>query len=109
MAHPPEGLRELLERLEAAGELLRVRQEVDPHNFEMAAFIRHSENAANQAVLFERVRGYETPVVANLYGSIGRCAMAAGAEPGADDLARLRRDPRASAGGWPASLSTGTR
>jgi len=99
MAHPPEDLRELLGRLEAAGELLRVRQEVDPLNFEIAAFIRHSENAANQAVLFERVRGYETPVVANLYGSIGRCAMAAGIEPSADDLARLRRNPRASAGG----------
>ncbi|MBI2848894.1 MAG: UbiD family decarboxylase [Chloroflexi bacterium] len=95
----PNDMREFMGLLEQKGELIRIRSEVDPHNFDIPAMIRHSEDGANKALLFERVKGYDMPVVANLYGSVYRCALGCSVEPTAKDVEQYRRDPHGSLGG----------
>jgi len=51
-----DSLRGFVARLEAAGQLLRVRREVDP-KFELAAVVQAIQRRENLPVLFERVRG----------------------------------------------------
>jgi UbiD family decarboxylase len=70
-----------IELLEREAELVRVSDPVDPRNFELSSIVQHMENGPNQAVLFENVKGYDMPVVANLYGSVHRVALAPGVAP----------------------------
>jgi hypothetical protein len=63
-----ESLREFIEELEAEGELVRVRVEVDPI-LEISEITDRISKAGGPALLFERVRGSEFPVVINLFGS----------------------------------------
>jgi len=94
-------LREFIKRLEEKGELVRIKREVDARNFELASYIRHMEDGPNKAILFEKVKGYSMPVVANLYGSFRRCAIGCGIEePTLEEIERHRRNPR----GGPGSL-----
>jgi 2,5-furandicarboxylate decarboxylase 1 len=80
-------LRAYLDVLEAEGELLRIKKEVDP-NGEISAVIRCAGEAA---VFCERVRGSTLPVVGNVYGNIRKMELALGVPR--DQLAReyLRR------------------
>ncbi len=57
----------ILERLEQLGRLIRVRSEVDPVH-ELAGIAAGFEGGPS-AVLFERVKGFDTPVFAGLYWS----------------------------------------
>lgn len=70
-------LRGFLDKLEALGELRRVRVEVDPR-LEIAEITdRVSKSAAgNKALLFESVKGSEFPVVTNIFGSFRRTCLA---------------------------------
>jgi 2,5-furandicarboxylate decarboxylase 1 len=73
-----ENLRGLLERLERAGRLRRITVPVDPR-FELAGVCTraHRDPALRQQVLlFERVRGHELPVVANLCDTREKVAFA---------------------------------
>jgi 2,5-furandicarboxylate decarboxylase 1 len=72
-------LRGFLERVEASGELLRITEELSTE-YEIAAAIKYVAEKKGSVVLFERVKGYNTPVVANLFGSRRRMAMALGVE-----------------------------
>jgi UbiD family decarboxylase len=55
--------------LEARGDLIRVREEVDPLD-EMGAFIARADMTGNsKAILFEKARGSAIPVLANTVGS----------------------------------------
>jgi len=72
-----ESLREFIEELEAEGELVRVRVEVDPI-LEISEITDRISKAGGPALLFERVRGSEFPVVINLFGSEKRTAKALG-------------------------------
>jgi 4-hydroxybenzoate decarboxylase len=72
-------LRQLLAHLEADGELLRVRREVDP-KFELAAVTRKVQLGPNLPVLFEQVRGTAIPVVSNVYGNYAIVARMVGTE-----------------------------
>jgi UbiD family decarboxylase len=72
-------LRGLLDRLEAGGQLLRVRREVDP-KFELAAVAKRVQQGPNLPVVFERVRGTELPVVTNVYGNYGIVAAMLGTD-----------------------------
>ncbi|MBI2848614.1 MAG: UbiD family decarboxylase [Chloroflexi bacterium] len=92
-------MREFISLLESQGELVRIRSEVDPNNFELSSVIRHIEDSSNEAIFFERVKGYTVPVAANLYGSWKRCAIACGVEVTPEDIVRYRRDPHGSPGG----------
>lgn len=73
-------LREFIAVLEKAGELLRVPDEVDPE-YEICAFCRHVADDDGPALMFERIKGYDMPALANLFGTRKRIAMALEVEP----------------------------
>lgn len=78
-------LREFIAMLEQRGELVRIRAEVDPH-LEMTEIADRTLRAEGPALLFENPKGYDTPVLANLFGTQQRVAMGMGA----DSLGALR-------------------
>jgi 4-hydroxy-3-polyprenylbenzoate decarboxylase len=57
--------------LERNGQLVRVREEVDPH-LEMAAIHMRVFDRGGPALLFENVRGSAFPAVSNLFGTLDR-------------------------------------
>ncbi len=75
-------LREFMARLEAGGELVRVRAPVSAtlEISEIVDRVCKGAAAANRALLFENVKGYELPVLINAFGSARRMAWALGVE-----------------------------
>ena len=73
-------IRSLIDELDASGELLRIRKEVDPE-YELAAVIKTVQHSSNKSVLFENVRGATMPIVTNIYNSRQRLCQMIGAEP----------------------------
>lgn len=71
----PEDLRTFVKRLEESGELVRVSDELSTQH-EIAAAIKYVAQYGEKAVLFERAKDYDVPIVANLLGSRERVAMA---------------------------------
>jgi len=72
---PYKDLREFLTRLEAEGQLVRIKEEVmpEPH---IGAAGRAASNLKNgPAVLFEKVAGYKYQVVTNVHGSWANHAL----------------------------------
>src|SRR5438128_5584602 len=84
-----QDLREFLAQLERAGELKRVRAEVDP-KLEMTEICDRVLKAGGPALLFEKPKDRAIPVLANLFGTTRRVALAMGAEAGADPREALR-------------------
>jgi 4-hydroxy-3-polyprenylbenzoate decarboxylase len=78
-------LREFIAQLEARGELKRVRVPVSPR-LEITEICDRVLRAGGPALLFERPAGYDTPLLANLFGTVSRVATAMGAK----DAAELR-------------------
>ena len=78
-------LREFLTQLEARGELKRIRAPVSPR-LEITEICDRVLRAGGPALLFERPSGFDTPVLANLFGTVSRVAAAMGAQ----DAAELR-------------------
>ncbi|MDY6971236.1 MAG: UbiD family decarboxylase, partial [Thermodesulfobacteriota bacterium] len=75
-----EDLREFLRLLEEKGDILRVKETLEPR-FEIAAFLRVLlENGNSAAAFFESVKGYQVPVVGNVLGTKKRLAYAFGVE-----------------------------
>ena len=72
-------LREFIAFLEQRGELVRISQEVDP-NLEMTDISDRTLRAKGPALLFENPKGYNTPVLCNLFGTPERVAMGMGQE-----------------------------
>jgi 4-hydroxy-3-polyprenylbenzoate decarboxylase len=70
-------LREFLAKLEAEGELRRVRVEVDPY-LEMTEVCDRTLRAGGPALLFERPKGHTVPVLGNLFGTVRRVALGMG-------------------------------
>ena len=70
-------LREFLSQLESQGELKRIRAPVSPR-LEMTEVCDRVLRAGGPALLFERPTGYDVPVLANLFGTVGRVAAAMG-------------------------------
>jgi 4-hydroxy-3-polyprenylbenzoate decarboxylase len=70
-----------LRQLEAAGELRRIPVEVDPH-LEMGAIADRVSKlpGGGPALLFEKPKGADLPVVMNTYGSLRRMQMALGVD-----------------------------
>jgi UbiD family decarboxylase len=74
-------LRAFLEVLEANGQLVRIKDEVDPEDIGAAG--RASANLPDSpAVLFEKVKGYRNPVVTNVHGSWANHALMMGMAKG---------------------------
>jgi 4-hydroxy-3-polyprenylbenzoate decarboxylase len=77
-------LRDFMAQLEARGELKRVRAAVDPR-LEMTEICDRALKAHGPALLFEKPVGHAVPVLGNLFGTVGRVALAMGVdapEPG---------------------------
>jgi 4-hydroxy-3-polyprenylbenzoate decarboxylase len=72
-------LRDFLGQLEARGELLRVKQEIDP-NLEMTELCDRTLRAGGPALLFENPKGSSVPVLGNLFGTAERVALGMGEE-----------------------------
>ncbi len=72
-------LRDFVSQLEQRGELKRVNFEVDP-KLEMTEVCDRTLRASGPALLFERPKGYDIPVLANLFGTPLRVALGMGAE-----------------------------
>lgn len=78
-------LRDFIEQLEEQGELVRIKQEVDSV-LEMTEICDRTLRAQGPALLFERPKGFDMPVLGNLFGTPKRVAMGMGK----DDVAALR-------------------
>jgi len=97
---PYRGLADFLEELGHAGELARVETEVDPRA-EAAEVTRRIAAAGGPAIIFRRVTGSDTPLLANLLGTEARIARALGGRPLDEIAARVGdlADPN-RAEGW---------
>ena len=78
-------LRDFINQLELKGELKRIHHEVDPH-LEITEICDRTLKAEGPALLFENVKGHTIPLLANLFGTARRVAMAMGE----DDVEALR-------------------
>ena len=74
-----DDLRDFLNQLEEKGLLKRISQEIDP-NLEMTEISDRTLRAGGPALLFENPKGYDTPVLTNLFGTTERVALAMGKE-----------------------------
>ncbi|MDO6453044.1 4-hydroxy-3-polyprenylbenzoate decarboxylase [Neptunomonas phycophila] len=70
-------LRDFIAVLEERGELKRISQEIDP-NLEMTEICDRTLRAEGPALLFENPKGYDYPVLANLFGTPERVALGMG-------------------------------
>ncbi len=68
---PIEDTSQFIEELEKAGELKRVKTEVDT-NLEIAEILRRAMYSNGPAILFENVKNYDMPVLGNAFGSLKR-------------------------------------
>lgn len=72
-------LRQFIQQLEKAGALKRITQEIDP-NLEMTEICDRTLRAGGPALLFENPKGFDTPVLCNLFGTPERVAKGMGME-----------------------------
>ncbi|ANG64831.1 3-octaprenyl-4-hydroxybenzoate decarboxylase [Marinobacterium aestuarii] len=72
-------LRDFMAMLEARGELKRISQPIDP-KLEMTEICDRTLRAGGPALLFENPKGYDYPVLANLFGTPQRVALGMGEE-----------------------------
>lgn len=70
-------LRDFLSILEKNSELIKIKKEVSP-KFELSAVTQKIQMTVNKAVLFEKVKGYSSPIVSNLLGDYKKVAMSLG-------------------------------
>ena len=78
MAKVYKDLREFLKTLEEEGQLIRVKDEVDPEPDIGAAGRACANMDKKPAVLFEKVKGYKYSVVTNVHGSWANHALMMG-------------------------------
>ena len=74
-----ENLREFVSALEKAGELKRIREEVDPY-LEITEINDRVVKSGGPALLFENVKGSSMPILINAYGSRKRMKLALGTD-----------------------------
>ncbi len=72
-------LRDFLTLLEQRGELKRISHSIDPE-LEMTEIADRTLRAGGPALLFENPKGYDMPVLCNLFGTPKRVAMGMGQE-----------------------------
>ena len=72
-------LRDFLTLLESKGELKRISQEIDPY-LEMTEISDRTLRAGGPALLFENPKGFDIPVLCNLFGTPKRVALGMGQE-----------------------------
>lgn len=78
-------LRDFIQHLEAIGQLKRITYEADPH-LEITEICDRTLKAGGPALLFENPKGYDVPLLGNLFGTPERVALGMGQ----DSVAALR-------------------
>jgi 2,5-furandicarboxylate decarboxylase 1 len=73
------GIKDFIESLKENGELLTLSTPLSP-KFEISTFISELGKKEAPALLFEKVSGYEFPVIGNLLGTKKRLSMALGVD-----------------------------
>lgn len=96
-----KSLREFVEFLKERGELVVISEEVDPV-LEITEIADRVMKAEGPALLFEKVKGSEFPLVINLYGSYRRMSWALGVEDMEEHATHLREmiNTQPPAGFW---------
>ncbi len=84
----PRDLREWIALLEREGELARVTAEVDP-DLEITEIVDRTVKAGGPALLFERPKGSQHPLLINQFGTERRMCLALGVERLDDVAARV--------------------
>ncbi len=74
-----QDLRDFIEQLESRGELKRINVEVDPY-LEITEICDRTLRMGGPALLFEKVKGSDYPLLANLFGAERRVALGMGRE-----------------------------
>src|ERR1044071_4828624 len=87
---PARDLREWIALLEREGELVRVGAEVDPR-LEVTEIVDRTVKAGGPALLFQRPKGSEHPLLINQFGTERRMCLAFGVER-LDDVAKKVSD-----------------
>ncbi|MBU1001067.1 MAG: UbiD family decarboxylase [Proteobacteria bacterium] len=91
-----QNMQECLLALEKRGQLIRIREELDP-DIEIGAVQRRVFHAGGPALLFENVRGTGFPMVANVFGTLERVRfLFRDTLPILERLFRLKVDPLAA-------------
>jgi 4-hydroxy-3-polyprenylbenzoate decarboxylase len=85
---PPTDLRDFITALERAGELTRVREEVDPV-LEITEIADRSVKKGGPALLFENPKGSNVPVLINSMASMRRMEIALGVDSVEDVAERI--------------------
>lgn len=85
-----DDLREFMDVLEQRGELKRVSVEVDPY-LEVTEILNRLMKTGGPAVLFERVKGSDMPLLANVFGTMERMCLALGVESLDEIAERIER------------------
>ena len=89
-------LESCLTDLEKTGQLVRIKEEVDPH-LEMAAIHNRVYEAGGPALLFERVKGSPFRAASNIFGTIERSRFIfRDTLEQVQNLIRLKNDPAAA-------------
>ncbi|MBC8212562.1 MAG: 4-hydroxy-3-polyprenylbenzoate decarboxylase [Gammaproteobacteria bacterium] len=83
-------LRDFIEELEKDGELIRIKQNIDPY-LEITEISDRTLRAGGPALLFEQAGNSNIPLLANLFGTENRVARALGEEQSASlrDVGKL--------------------
>src|SRR3954467_3992568 len=66
-----KSMQDCINDLESHGQLIRIKEEVDPY-LEMAAIHLRIHEAQGKAILFEKVKGSKYRAVSNLFGTTER-------------------------------------
>ncbi|WP_319478506.1 menaquinone biosynthesis decarboxylase [Marispirochaeta aestuarii] len=74
-----KNIQEFMKLLESRGELKRISTEVDPY-LEITEICDRVSKSGGPALLFEKVKGSQFPVLINAFGSYERMALALGAK-----------------------------
>src|ERR1700693_5223325 len=85
---PVADLRSWIALLEREGELVRIAAEVDPH-LEVTEIVDRTVKAGGPALLFEKPKGSEHPLLVNQFGTERRMCLAFGVEKLDDVAAKL--------------------
>jgi UbiD family decarboxylase len=73
-------MRDYMARLDARGDILHVRREVDPHH-ELAALTQAVSKRIGKPILFHKVKGTKFPVLTSIYGTRELIAEVIGINP----------------------------
>jgi 4-hydroxy-3-polyprenylbenzoate decarboxylase len=86
-------LQDCIEDLDKTGQLIRIKEEVDPY-LEMAAIHLRIHEAKGKAILFEKVKGSRYQAVSNLFGTTERSRFIfRAALPNVKKMIALKSDP----------------